>query len=264
MAAGASPARISAMQLDSRRIDVSALLPSDIDAMYALFARHYDNADRRRFEADLARKQWVIQVLEPATGRLCGFSTQTLLNVCDGGQSIHAVYSGDTIVDPACWSESALVREWGRLAIELIAATRPAPLYWFLISKGYKTYRFLPVFFREFFPRHDRPTPRWASRAIDALGRRMFANAYDVERGLVRASPKKDRLRQGVADLTAKRLKDPHVRFFLKHNPGHADGDELCCLARLDVANFTPAGIRLLDPEHRPIETFRRKLSGIP
>ena len=41
---------------------------------------------------------------------------------------------------------------WGGLALSLIDERPGAELYWFLIAKGYKTYRFLPVFFRSSIP----------------------------------------------------------------------------------------------------------------
>ncbi len=245
------------MKLDSRCIDVRNLSTHDVEQMYALFARHYDRTRRSQFESDLSQKDWVIRLIEPVTGRLCGFSTQALIKAPQSGEMIHALFSGDTIVDPACWNETALVREWGRLAVELMERVSPSPLFWFLICKGYKTYRFLPVFFREFYPRHDCPTPSWAVATIDALSRSMFGDEYDSQRGLVIATPDKDRLRSGVAEVTQQRLEDPHVRFFVRRNPHHERGDELCCLAPLSVANFTPAGARLLDPQHRPAEDAR-------
>ena len=52
-----------------------------------------------------------------------------------------------------------------------------------------------------------------------------------------------------VADVTPERLRDPHVAFFVRRNPGHARGDELCCLAPLTRANFTPAAYRVIGPE---------------
>ena len=52
----------------------------------------------------------------------------------------------------------------------------------------------------------------------------------------------------GVADLTPQRLHDPYVRFFAERNPGHSDGNELCCLAPLTRANFTAAAYRVIGP----------------
>lgn len=251
------------MKLISDCVNVSDLTADIRDEMFALFARHYDRAVRECFEADLDKKQWVIRLRAAATGELRGFSTQVLLNVPTKDRPICAVFSGDTIIDRSCWGEAALMREWGRLVMELVQAT-PQPLYWFLISKGYKTYRFLPVFFREFYPRYDRETPPWAADILEALGRSAFGTSFDPSRGIVKAALTKDRLRRGIADVTPKRLQDPHVRFFVERNPHHAEGDELCCLAPIDVANFTPAGIRLLDPKHLPARSRLQRNSLDP
>ena len=51
-------------------------------------------------------------------------------------------------------------------------------------------------------------------------------------------------LRAGVADLTAHRLRDPHVAFFASANPGHGAGDELACLTHVHPGNLTEAGLR--------------------
>src|SRR5439155_11047971 len=131
----------------------------------------------------------------------------------------------------------------------LIDAHPDAELYWFLISKGYKTYRFLPVFFREFFPCHDAPTPAATQAVIDALARSRYPDDYDAGAGIIRAGAWQYRLREGLADVTPERLRDPHVRFFQARNPGHAQGDELCCVAPLTRANFTPAAYRVIGPE---------------
>jgi hypothetical protein len=225
---------------------VADLSPSRIDAMLGLMQRYYEHVTRSGFLADLAEKHWVIMLVDPQTDVLHGFSTQRLLEVESDGAVIKALFSGDTIVSQECWGETALTRTWARLALSLIDQCAPDPLYWFLISKGYRTYRFLPLFFQEFYPRFDSPTPVWAKNIIDTLGRYKFSTAYDAATGIVRAGPHKDRLKTGVADLTAERLRDPHVRFFAQQNAGHALGEELCCLARLSRANITPAACRIL------------------
>ena len=211
-----------------------------------LMQRYYDHVTRDSFLADLAEKHWVIMLVDPQTNVLHGFSTQMLLEVESDGGPIKALFSGDTIVSQERWGETALTCAWARLALSLIDQYAPEPVYWFLISKGYRTYRFLPLFFREFYPRFDVPTPAWAKRIIDALGRYKFPGTYDAAAGVVRAGPDKDRLKPGVADLTTERLRDPHVRFFAEQNPGHAAGEELCCLARLPASQHHAGG-----PPHR-------------
>src|SRR5688572_15306387 len=237
------------MRLEGRLANVTDLSGAEREAMFALMDRHYENVNPATFAADLVAKSWVILLCDPETGALCGFSTQVILEVTVLDRPVRALFSGDTIVDRERWGDSALAHVWGRLALSLIDRYEGADLYWLLISKGYKTYRFLPLFFHEFYPRHDRPTPAWAHAVLYALARHKFPVAYDPATGIVRADGRKDRLRPGVAELTGERLRDPHVRFFAERNTGHAQGDELCCLAPLTRANFTSAAFRVIGPE---------------
>ena len=236
------------MTLIGQLVPVARAASVQRDAMFALMERHYENVSRPRFDADLDEKDWVILLCDRDTGEIGGFSTQMLLDAEADGLPIRALFSGDTIVERERWGDSALAHIWGRLALSLIDRQADGKLYWFLISKGYKTYRFLPLFFHEFYPRYDMPTPAWARSVIDALANRKFPGCYDAGAGVIRASAGKDRLRAGVAELTAERLRDPHVRFFAERNPGHAAGDELCCVAPLTRANFTAAAYRVIGP----------------
>jgi hypothetical protein len=238
------------MKLSADLVDGSAVTRSQRKAMFALMTAHYADVDRAAFEADLAEKRWVILVHEPIKGRLCGFSTQTLIDATVGGAPVRALFSGDTIVHRDYWGDPALTHIWGRLALSLIDAHDGDDFYWFLISQGYKTYRFLPVFFHEFYPRHDAATPNWARAVIDILASGRYPERYDAARGVVGAVPEQYRLRPGLADVTPERVRDPHVRFFEARNPGHTRGDELCCLAPLTRANFTPAAYRVIGPRY--------------
>src|SRR5262245_9991920 len=240
------------MKLKGLLLPVAAVTDAQRSAMFALMDRHYENVTSDAFDADLAEKRWVILLLDPQTEEVCGFSTQVLHDATAAGRPIRALFSGDTIVARDRWGDPSLARVWGRLALSLIDSLPGAELYWFLISKGYKTYRFLPLFFREFFPRYDSPTPDWALAVIKALGRSRYPDRFDAATGIVRAGPKGDRLRPGVADLTPERGNNPHVRFFSTRNPDHARGDELCCVAPLTRANFLPAAYRVIGAE--PVE----------
>jgi hypothetical protein len=215
--------------------------------MYELMNRHYDNVHWEAFRADLAEKQWVILLKDKLAGVLYGFSTQMSFPVEVAGRQILAVYSGDTIVDREQWGTTALGLAAVRLAFSLIDEHPEHELFWFLISKGYKTYRFLPVYFREFFPRYDRDTPAWAADIIAACGRKKFPETYDPATGLVMAAPDGCRLREGVAAVSDQRLGDPHVQYFLQRNPDHAEGNELCCIAALTRENFSPTARRWVE-----------------
>jgi hypothetical protein len=239
------------MRLAARLVIASDLTPSQRVAMFLLMERHYANVHRQVFEADLAEKHWVILVSDPASHRLCGFSTQRLLEVEVEGRPVKVLFSGDTIISREHWGDRALSNAWGRLALSLMDPHPDAEMYWFLISQGYKTYRFLPLFFHEYYPRHDAATPDWAHAVLDAVARAIYPEEYDADSGVIRASASQYRLRAGLAEVTPERLKDAAVRFFHLRNPGHARGDELCCLAPLTRANFTPAAYRVIGDEPR-------------
>jgi hypothetical protein len=237
------------MRLSAHLTSTANVLAAQRDAMFALMQQHYVNVQRDVFDADLAEKPWVILVSDPAEDKLCGFSTQMLLHAKVEGRPVKALFSGDTIIDRKHWGDQALAHVWGRFALSLIDAHPDVELYWFLISKGYKTYRFLPLFFREFYPRRDTPTPVWARTVIDVLGRSRYPDEYEPRTGVIRAGPWQYRLRAGLADVTPERLRDVHVRFFHSANPHHERGDELCCLAPLTRGNFTPMAYRVIGLE---------------
>lgn len=215
------------------------------DQMYTLLAYYFAKVTQPQFEHDLAEKEWVILLTDAVTGQIQGFSTLMRLSVTVDDQPVVAFFSGDTIIQRDYWGEAELPRLWGRHVFSLAEAMPEARVYWFLISSGYKTYRFLPVFFRDFYPTYQRLTPSAIKRVLDALAQLKFPSEYDPERGIVQMA-KAAPLRSGVAEVTAQRLKDPHVAFFVAANPGYAQGEQLACLVELTRANLTPAGRRML------------------
>jgi hypothetical protein len=117
-------------------------------------------------------------------------------------------------------------------------------LYWLLIASGFRTYRFLPVFFREFFPRYDRATPEAIRRVMHRLARQRFGSRYDPATGIVRFE-QPQMLKGSLRGISEIRMRDPHVAFFARANPDHGGGDELVCLAEVADRNLTPAARRI-------------------
>ena len=223
----------------------SALTDVQRDEMFALLTRHFEGVSRPQFEHDLAEKNWVIHLRKE--GRLVGFSTLLACESCFEGQAFTVIYSGDTIVAPEAWGTPALARTWIAAVNRLREDFPHRPCYWLLLSSGFRTYRFLPVFWCEFFPRFDAPTPPARQRLLDQLARERYAACFDAATGLVRF-PHPQRLREPLARLPDRRAIDPDVAFFLARNPHHARGDELVCLTEISTANLTPAGRRMVVP----------------
>jgi hypothetical protein len=234
------------MKLRGSVHDIRHLTSPDRDVMFELMERNYANMRRDRFDTDLNAKQWAIVVRSPITSDIVGFSTQTMLTACIGTESVHALYSGDTVVDRGHWGDPALASAWGNFALELIDRHPPDSLYWFLTSKGFRTYRYLPLFFKSYFPRPDTLTSAWERSVIDCFGRHGGGELFDPPSQIIRAASDKDHAKPEIAEPGLRAATDPHVRFFVERNPGFARGDELCCLAPLTRENFTRAAYRVI------------------
>jgi len=146
---------------------------------------------------------------------------------------------------PEAWGSPVLARGWIALVRAIQTAHPTEPWYWLLLSSGFRTYRFLPVFWREFWPRHDAEMPADVRALMEDLAAHRFGTSYDATAGVVRFEAPQ-RLRDHLAAVPDGKAGDPHVRFFLDRNPGHADGDELVCLTELGDGNLTAAGARMV------------------
>ena len=82
---------------------------------------------------------------------------------------------------------------------------------------------------------------------MDSIASQLFGADYDPDKRVVRFKEPQP-LRSELARIPESRLSDPDVGFFASVNPGHADGDELVCWARLSRENLTEAGMRMWGP----------------
>ena len=244
VAADSSPsvAARSGSRLHGRVIPRSALSQQAEDAMFALLASHFAGVERATFERDLADKSSVI-LIEDDEEILRGFSTLRVYQTTAPGFPVTIVYSGDTIVERGCWGSPALPRTWIHL-VQQVAPVDGGDVYWLLLTSGYRTYRFLSVFFRTFYPRYDEPTPAAAQALLDAVAGERFGSSYDAATGLV-CFEHPHRLAEDLASVPTGRAADAHVEFFLARNPGFVAGDELACLTRIHDTNLPLAGRRL-------------------
>jgi hypothetical protein len=228
------------MKLHNEIVPVASLGPSDRNALFALYAQHYSCARRDQFENDLAEKEVAILLRDRSNHQVCGFSTQMILRQRIGGQEVRALFSGDTIIAPSHWGDQELRRGWCRYAAGALTAEPGVPLYWFLMTKGYRTYLYLPVFFGEFFPHYDRDTPRGLQTLLDAFAVQKFGDAYDPASGLIRFDESHGQLAEDLAGVPARRANDPHVKFFLQRNPEYVRGVELACITEISHENIRP------------------------
>lgn len=221
--------------LKGQVIKRSSLSDQDIETMFGLMNTFYDNMNKEVFLRDLSRKDFCI-VLRDVYGVIQGFSTQQVLHVPMGKEMVHGVFSGDTIIHKQSWGSLELFRQFARFFFDY--GKEYGTFYWFLISKGYKTYKILPTFCREFYPNYRTETPQNMKSVMDAFGRYLYSEEYDPKSGVICYKGIKDKLKNGVADVTESLLRDNDVAFFVKKNPDYQKGNDLVCIARLSTDNL--------------------------
>jgi hypothetical protein len=231
------------MALKGDVFDLCDITDAMIEEMYTLMGTYYENVNRNRFYSDLKDKDKVL-ILFDEENTIRGFTGIKAYDFEVGDVPVRLMFSGDTIIHQSYWGELQLPKLWINMVYSL--RDKASRNYWLLISKGYKTYRFLPVCFYNFYPRYDSETPDFEQRIMDTFGRSFYPQDYDPRTGVIYMRGKKDYLKQGVSDLTEHRLKDPHVEFFMNKNPGQAVGDELVCITELVLENIKPLGRRFL------------------
>jgi hypothetical protein len=214
------------------------------EEMYDLMGRYYRNVSKLQFLHDLSEKEKIILLTEHKTGQICGFSTQITFDIPIEEKSVRILFSGDTIIDKRYWHSNPLAKIWGKMAMELLNSSSGYELYWLLLSKGVRTYRYLPVFFHEFYPTPNKSTPEFIRNLIAVAVKYKNMKYFNRKTGILHAEHYS--LNTDFAKIEEQRLKDKYINFFVKRNPGYIKGDELCCVAPISKENFRTSAYRVM------------------
>jgi hypothetical protein len=222
---------------------VPSLHPDERQQLARLYLRHYDGSDEARFFTDLDDKSEVLLLYH--AGRIVGFTTLLVYGFAWHGQQRRIVFSGDTLIEPEHWGQQAFAYAWTARMGRLFREAPTQPLYWFLIVKGHRTYRYLPLIGQTFFPHWQQPPDPESQALAQALAAARFGAAYDPGSGLIRFAHSHGHLKPEIAQPSARELEKPSVAFFLQRNPGYLRGDELVCLCPLREDNMRPFARRI-------------------
>lgn len=202
--------------------------------MFNIMSLYYSPVDRDQFEKDLREKTKIILLLGPQS-EILGFSTILVQELLVLGRKILAIYSGDTVLDRDHWGNGALGRAFGRFLLQTKLKNPWVPCYWFLISKGYKTYLLMANNFPKHFPRFECPTPPFERAAMDQFYGSKFGASYISEKNWILPQGNSYALRVSVADIDYGLLKIPRISFFVERNPQWQKGYELTCIAHVSL-----------------------------
>ncbi|BAF60449.1 hypothetical protein PTH_2268 [Pelotomaculum thermopropionicum SI] len=215
--------------LKNEVLPVSGLAEADVSQMYELMLKYYSNLDPGIFRNDLNEKDHVLLFRED-DGTIAGFTSSLIIRLNIAGVVRKLLYSGDTVMDRKYWGMSHLQNYWFTY-ISSLPEFKEGDFYWLLLSKGYRTYRFLPYYFNLFWPRYDAPTPPLVKAMIEGFANLKFPDVFDRASGIIRSGC--DYVKPGVADMEERHLQDLHIEYFARVNPGYVRGDELVCVAEL-------------------------------
>jgi hypothetical protein len=214
---------------------------SDKNEMFHLFQRYYSDVSRELFDADLSEKNSVFLVYDfssPAK-KIIGFTTNLVRKqTTPDGKTSTFLFSGDTVLERAYWGKPGLKSPffWYVLRSKLKSPFRP--VYWMLMSKGYKTYLMMRRNFVHSFPNPQKPFPKHLEQVRDAFYTQKFGPAFDPSSGLITFHEPHGAVKHGIAEPTASSLRDADVRFFVEANPNFSRGVELACLAEIRLSTF--------------------------
>lgn len=229
-------------ELTAEVLKLSELSSADESSICRLYQHYYDICAGSVAD-DLREKDYVI-VLRDDAGNIQGFSTILMIEFSYADISRMAIFSGDTVIHHDYWGTQALSLSWCQFMGEIKAACPERPLYWFLIVKGYRTYRYLPLFSKIFYPNRRYPTPPETQAMIDDLAKTYFGESYITDQGIVRFPESRGHLREQWANVPSHVQNHPDVKFFLQRNPDYAAGDELVCFTELSEDNLRSYALR--------------------
>lgn len=214
---------------------VTNLSSVEIERMYAIFSKYYINHNREQFTSDLFEKDQVILLRDSDQKTIQGFSTLLKVDLKPFGYQATGIYSGDTVLEKEYWGNKALgIAFLKYLWIEKVKKPTQ-PVYWFLISKGYKTYLLMANNFKTHFPRIEKSTPTHYKNVMDSFYGHRFSKSYKAELGTIQFDHTACSLKEKVAEISEDLFKNKKIQFFAKMNPHWDRGDELACIAEMTL-----------------------------
>jgi hypothetical protein len=235
------------VKLNFEVVETENITTSQKEEMFHLLDRHYNNVRWSDFITDLSEKHQVILLRTPENHQMVGFSTQLTLfpELNSGIPGCVVIFSGDTIIAQEYWGSVALPMAFLQLITKIQKQHPGKKIYWMLISKGLRTYKFLSVFLKEYYPNFQSATPPPIQQLMHYLGHQKFGLKYDPEIGIIKASTESQSLKPQFQPTENK--ENAVARFFYEKNPGYQKGDELLCLAELSEYNLHPFVKRLIN-----------------
>lgn len=223
-------------KLKARYVPISKVSVPMIRRMYEVYSGYYDNVGLELFCDDLSEKNGVLLVEDRASKRIVGFSTMKTLDLRAGNKTVKGIFSGDTIIEQEYWGSKALqVAFFLRLIREKLRHPF-RPMFWLLISKGYKTYLLMANNFYNYYPNSASHCERLEG-LVDNYCDQLFKPYYCSNKRILDFGEGYTHLKSNVATISDEmRAQNDKIHFFEKRNPSWERGTELPCIGEVSYA----------------------------
>jgi len=226
---------VGAKRIQSKILPVTSLSDKSISEMAKLFEQYYVDISLEQFRSDLFEKTHVFMFTDKK--KIVGFSTIFRKHIPSVGPGTF-LFSGDTVLMEEYWGSKILQKTFFRYIVESKLRTPALPLYWMLISKGFKTYLMMRRNFAHSFPQQDTKTPETIQKIMDHFYKWKYGEFYNPRTGLITFESSRGAVKGKIADPTKENFEDPEVQYFLGKNPDYKKGVELACVAEIRFSDF--------------------------
>tara|TARA_Y100001954_G_scaffold92887_1_gene101693 strand:+ start:4765 stop:5499 length:735 start_codon:yes stop_codon:yes gene_type:complete len=224
-------------KLTYKLVKSNSINDRDINRMYSLMQENYDFILLENFKKDLIKKDY-IGLLIDNNMTIQGFTTYAFNPNNYSNKKYNILFSGDTVISENFTGTQELTKGWGKTVGFFIKKYPEKKLLWYLMSKGYKTYLYLPFFFKKYYPAlEESRNDQRLKKIINEFSNLIYPDCWNEELGIIKF---KKRLGQVKEKHILKSIdkKNKHIDFFLEKNPGYINGDELVCMAEVDIDNL--------------------------
>jgi hypothetical protein len=249
----------------TRYLKLEQLCVQDIVAMFEVFNRYYEHTTVEQFLTDLKKKSGTFVIRRKCDHAIVGFSTMSICHMTVDGKRIRGIFSGDTILEKEYWGHRAMNAAFVRRLLWEAIKDPFTPQYWFLISKGYKTFLLLSRNFPDYYPHphHDNAPLKNVARAYCE---KMFPGRLNEKTMVLDFGDGYNCLKHHVTPITDAQREEPDIAFFETRNPQWERGTELPCVGRADLLTFFqvigPQIYKLLFKPSRSGADWRARLAG--
>ncbi len=225
--------------LKYKHLHCNSLDQETLSSMLLLMQENYTDITEAQFLNDLSTKQFVGLLCDEGN-EVRGFTTYAVNPNQSGTENYSVLFSGDTIISPEFWGTIELIRGWCFSVAQIMKTEPNKTWYWFLLSKGHRTFMYLPLFFEQYYPQLE-GNPEQQSALFDlmeTLAIKIYPELYQAGTGIIRFPYEGGELKESLAQGTFDKASKKQVNWFIQKNPYFYKGDELICLSKIDPANM--------------------------